>query len=334
MLYSPLRFIEILIVKLKIKGLVHKGNQIGLKIKINNRLPNPHIVRISKLEKSSYLVELNDFQLTYTEKGNARAALNSIFHYLVTNNTETSLAYADLSDGGNDVPVDMNIHNLSFCSNNKHSILIPDHHFTSSKGYLSVRKSVIENDVPWKGRNEGVFWRGSITGNGMVFDEPFEFNNEKLLPRIRMCLKLEGYSGADVAIANNYVLKKNFKGFEKLIEKGITKDSIPQNFWLRQKFAIDIDGHTNAWQNFFSRMLMGCCVIKIDSFQNYSQWYYNQLTPWKHFVPVKSDMSDLIQKLDWCKTHDSECEEIAKRAQEISFKIAEQEFPIQLNNNL
>ncbi|HCW07761.1 MAG TPA: hypothetical protein DGG95_10405 [Cytophagales bacterium] len=327
MIFNPLRLIEIFIVKMKIKRFVHRGNSISLKIKINNQLPNREIVRISKINKDFYQVELDEFQLTYTSKGNARAALNSIFHYLLTNKFDTTQVYADLSDGGNNVPAELNTKNLSFSSNTSRSTLIPDHHFTSSEGYMSIRKLVKANTVPWHERKDGFLWRGSTTGDGFAYTEPFEFGNEKLLPRVRMCLKLADYPEADVAIAINYVLEKNYSGFENLIEKKIAKESISQNAWLSQKFAIDIDGHTNAWQNFFSRMLMGCCVIKIDSFQNFRQWYYDQLVPWKHFVPVKSDMSDLIEKLEWCKLHDKECEQIAKQAQQISHQIAEKEFP-------
>lgn len=31
-------------------------------------------------------------------------------------------------------------------------------------------------------------------------------------------------------------------------------------------------------------------------------------------VPVKADMSDLQEKLEWCHSHDKECEQIAANA--------------------
>ena len=33
-----------------------------------------------------------------------------------------------------------------------------------------------------------------------------------------------------------------------------------------------------------------------------------------HFVPIKSDLTDLIEKINWCKNNDDKCKEIASNA--------------------
>jgi hypothetical protein len=38
------------------------------------------------------------------------------------------------------------------------------------------------------------------------------------------------------------------------------------------------------------------------------------LVPWKHYVPIAPDMSDLFQNVEWVLTHDEECKEIIKNA--------------------
>ena len=63
------------------------------------------------------------------------------------------------------------------------------------------------------------------------------------------------------------------------------------------------------------RLLLGCCVLKIQSEHGFRQWYYERLTPWQHYVPVRADMSDLIEKIGWCRSHDGECAEIAGAGQ-------------------
>lgn len=45
-------------------------------------------------------------------------------------------------------------------------------------------------------------------------------------------------------------------------------------------------------------------VLKQDSI--YYEHFYNELQPWKHFIPFKSDLSDLLEKLQWAKDHDEE----------------------------
>ena len=38
------------------------------------------------------------------------------------------------------------------------------------------------------------------------------------------------------------------------------------------------------------------------------------LEPWVHYIPIKKDMSDLINKIKWAKTHDKECRKIAENS--------------------
>ena len=57
----------------------------------------------------------------------------------------------------------------------------------------------------------------------------------------------------------------------------------------------------------------------VDSPCNFSiQFFYNELSPWKHYVPVKSDLSDLPEKILWAKTHDEEAKLIADNAREFA----------------
>lgn len=45
-------------------------------------------------------------------------------------------------------------------------------------------------------------------------------------------------------------------------------------------------------------------MLKQDSI--YYEHFYNELQPWKHYIPFKSDLSDLLEKLQWAKEHDEE----------------------------
>lgn len=40
---------------------------------------------------------------------------------------------------------------------------------------------------------------------------------------------------------------------------------------------------------------------------------YMALKPWKHYVPIKRNLSDLLEKIEWAKEHDEEAKKIAKR---------------------
>ncbi len=43
-------------------------------------------------------------------------------------------------------------------------------------------------------------------------------------------------------------------------------------------------------------------------------WFSHLLKPYIHYVPVKSDLSDLIEKIQWCRDNDEKCKEISQEA--------------------
>lgn len=65
------------------------------------------------------------------------------------------------------------------------------------------------------------------------------------------------------------------------------------------KYILDIYGNTESWTRLPFIMLSGSVPLKVDS--PYVQYFSKSLEPWKHYVPVKRDLSDLIEKIQWCK---------------------------------
>jgi hypothetical protein len=43
-------------------------------------------------------------------------------------------------------------------------------------------------------------------------------------------------------------------------------------------------------------------------------WYFPLLKPLHDHVPVKADLSDLAEKITWCRDHDDECRQIGENA--------------------
>ena len=77
------------------------------------------------------------------------------------------------------------------------------------------------------------------------------------------------------------------------------------------KYIVHIDGHVSAFR-LSLELRMGSLILIVDSI--YNMWYKNLLKPYVHYVPVKKDLSDIIEKVKWCKANDKKCEEIAKNA--------------------
>ena len=83
------------------------------------------------------------------------------------------------------------------------------------------------------------------------------------------------------------------------------------------RLQLDIDGVANAW-GLFEKMLLGSCILKVDTVNE--QWFYRDMRPWEHFVPVRGDLGDLTAKLDWCLSRDAEAEAIGLEGQKLALQ--------------
>ncbi|GGF69570.1 hypothetical protein GCM10007301_31550 [Azorhizobium oxalatiphilum] len=192
---------------------------------------------------------------------------------------------------------------LTFCSNHPDSVLIPDRAFMTPRVYAPYR--AVAKVVAWDAREDVVRWRGAPSGQGEITHSWMDPANPLLRQRVRMCLALKDMPGVDVA----------FAGRADLAPFGISRERIGPLEWVKVRYALDVDGFSAAWMNFFSRLLLGCCVLKISSPYGFRQWFYDALVPWVHYVPVKADLSDLAEKIEWCRSHPDACRQIAADGQ-------------------
>ena len=83
------------------------------------------------------------------------------------------------------------------------------------------------------------------------------------------------------------------------------------------KFLIDMEGrgYSGRVKYFFWSHRP---VLLID--RPYKEYFFKYLIPWKHYIPVKRDLSDLIEKAEWCNENYEKALEIAENAYEFSKK--------------
>lgn len=73
-----------------------------------------------------------------------------------------------------------------------------------------------------------------------------------------------------------------------------------------------MDGTVAAYR-FPYLMLGSSLVLKQDS--HYYEHFYSHLKAGAHYVPVKRNLSDLLEKIKWAKENDAEAREIARAGQ-------------------
>ena len=99
-------------------------------------------------------------------------------------------------------------------------------------------------------------------------------------------------------------------------------EHIASSAWADVRYHVAVDGNTLAWSSTFTRLLMGCCVLKPDSSGGYRQWYSDRFLPWQHYVPVAADLSDLRDKIEWCRSHEAAAATIAARGQQLAMSMS------------
>ncbi|QHR78438.1 putative lipopolysaccharide-modifying enzyme protein [Lymphocystis disease virus 4] len=167
----------------------------------------------------------------------------------------------------------------------------------------------IKINLDWNSKLSKAVFRGSSTGAGVTVE-----TNQ----RLKVCLKLakERPDLIDAGITKWNLRPRKHKSSKYLETIEINDYSLadfisPQEQADRYKYVLCLEGHVAAFR--ISReMTYGCTLLLTET--PYKMWFVPYLKPWVHYVPVAYDCSDLIDRIEWCKTHDDECKKIAETA--------------------
>ncbi len=165
-------------------------------------------------------------------------------------------------------------------------------------------------DTEFKDKIGRAVFRGSSTGIGVDIET-------------NMRLKVCEMSNARPDLVDAGITFKNTK-YRKTKESRLLKRMIVKDEWMkspmtdneqiRYKYILIIDGHSAAFR--LSRFLRYNCVVFIV-LSKYISWIRQFMAPFYHFIPIKEDMSDLYEKIEWCNNNENECLKIIARARNL-----------------
>jgi hypothetical protein len=89
------------------------------------------------------------------------------------------------------------------------------------------------------------------------------------------------------------------------------------------KYIVHVDGNVVAYR-LLKSMLTGSLILRVQS--EYIHWADHLMEEGKHFISVKSDLSDLNEVLDWCSKNDSKCRKIAEQGMKFATRVLNTEF--------
>ena len=191
---------------------------------------------------------------------------------------------------------------LSFSASTP-DFLVPDPDFIRARAYVNERR-LFETAPPWEQRADMLYWRGTDTGVNRYF-------NIEDAPRVVICRLGRQHphlvNAAITAIQGKVAARHDH--YRRNSYLGPREDQLEI---LKYRYQIDIDGNASAWSGLFLKLMSGSPVLKVNSELNWRQWYYNDLIPWTHYVPVLADQSDLVEKLQYLRARPAHAKRIGK----------------------
>jgi len=181
----------------------------------------------------------------------------------------------------------------------KHITLIPDADYVGSQGYASLNTQIdsISRKSPWHKKKHTVVFRGSTTG--FVPSNP---DLHELRRNTRIALALMSKEHNENRTSNSRwdaaISKVNFPGEEvrkAALNLGVTKPELNFEQQIAGRGIFDVDGNTNSWSACWWKLRSNSVSLKVLS--PLRQWYYHKLTPWEHYIPVSSDLSDVNERV-------------------------------------
>jgi hypothetical protein len=174
-----------------------------------------------------------------------------------------------------------------------HTILIPDWRSIGAWWIADSKAILAKKDlVSWEKKKEMAIWRGGLT-------------NPHRQDLCQLSFQFPDYLDARISLGETRPVDQKFIGNRLSWEE-----------LMRYKYLPYMDGVMCASPALQWRLLSGSLTFKPDSSE--IQWFYRALRPFVHYVPIKADLSDLIEKLEWAKTHDAECKQIASQASQFA----------------
>ncbi|XP_069747395.1 protein O-glucosyltransferase 3 isoform X2 [Narcine bancroftii] len=192
---------------------------------------------------------------------------------------------------------------ISWCgSEDTADIVLPTYDITRStletlRGVTNDLLSIQGQTGPsWSNKTQQAFWRGRDSSEERLKLVRISRNNPDLL---------------DAGITAYFFFREE--------EKALGKAQLISFFdFFKYKYQVNVDGTVAAYR--FPYLMLGdSLVLKQDS--KYYEHFYKSLKPWMHYIPLKRDLSDLIEKIKWVKENDDEAQKIARLGQVLSREL-------------
>ena len=183
---------------------------------------------------------------------------------------------------------------LAYCTAYPDHFCVVDPFFIISKAYFRLQEQLAHQDVTLADKEDAVFWRGSASGVRTNFAES---------QRYLLCSKMETSKHRDrldfgiINTPQHFLdrLARELGGIPSFAQPAAR---VSPDTFSRYRYGVDVDGNSNSWGGFFTKMLSRAYLFRISSLESFRQWYYPRLEERSLYSKIAADLSDFDNILD------------------------------------
>jgi hypothetical protein len=142
------------------------------------------------------------------------------------------------------------------------------------------------NNYPWDRKIQKAVWRGSLSAQ----------NDDLQSDRWRLCQVATASNSSLLDVGLTSIPARNQNSTAHINLVGGLVPSISQIDFQKYTAILDADG--NSWSSLFVELLCyNSVVLKVEP--QFVEYFYKDLEPWVHYIPIKYDLSDLVEAVEF-----------------------------------
>lgn len=289
--------------------------------KINDILANKpflYLIKFSIFNNKLKIEPLFEDNVGLTYRINAfKDALRTLCKALPMPNTVFLISMHDGLGADEELPIFV----MSKNKNLKSLVLIPDFEILRERYQVLEGIDITQYEPTWCEKQPKMIWRGSTSQ--LSYDGNVHYimpDNLHLFSRILLCNYSQLFP--ELIDAKFTFFAQGAEHIPSLQE--FRGDFISFEEQLKYKYHILVDGNACAYSASGWKFFTNSLIFKPNS--PLIQWYYNALTPGIHYLPLKENLEDIIDKIQWAMEHDKEAETIAQNARQFAINNLTYEY--------
>ncbi len=194
-------------------------------------------------------------------------------------------------------------------------ISIPDRFTIPASAWSKLIPAILHQNeqIPWEKKIKKAFWRGTTTDfrRHAIGAYTLQEVEEIYSSRARWILCDFSLKRPDLVDAGFNVVHDPAVNLATFV-RPMMKEGVSPAGHLNYAYLPVLDGYTSTFPGYLWRLLSNSVALKQETSD--SQWFYDALKPYVHYIPIQENMEDLEQVILWARDHDEECQQISANA--------------------